>query len=178
MEGKKPNIVSIIIILIIILAIAYLMIKGQKPASTDNANTINSMDTQQTPPDNTAVDTGSAPQAGSTKTLPDGLQITIEKEGTGEVAKVGSTVSVNYVGTFSDGTKFDASADHGGTPVDFPIGVGAVIKGWDEGVVGMKVGEKRKLFIPWALAYGDAGRPPVIPAKADLIFEIELVAVK
>jgi FKBP-type peptidyl-prolyl cis-trans isomerase len=75
-----------------------------------------------------------------------------------------------------NGKKFDSSVDRG-TPLDIDIGVGQVIKGWDEGIVGMKVGGKRTLYIPYDLAYGENGRPPVIPRKADLVFEVELMDV-
>jgi FKBP-type peptidyl-prolyl cis-trans isomerase len=115
--------------------------------------------------------------AGKTTTAASGLQILDEVVGTGAEAKTGDTVSVHYTGTLTDGTKFDSSLDRG-TPLDFTIGAGNVIKGWDEGVVGMKVGGKRKLTIPPDLAYGASGYPPVIPANAILIFEIELVTIK
>jgi peptidylprolyl isomerase len=85
--------------------------------------------------------------------------------------------TVRYTGWLTDGTKFDSSYDHpGGEPITFPAGVHRVIPGWDSGFQGMHVGGKRRLFIPWQLAYGEAGRPPRIPAKADLIFDIELVS--
>jgi FKBP-type peptidyl-prolyl cis-trans isomerase len=115
--------------------------------------------------------------AGNTTTTASGLQILDEVVGTGAEAKTGDTVSVHYTGTLTDGTKFDSSLDRG-TPLDFTIGAGNVIKGWDEGVVGMKVGGKRRLTIPPGLAYGSSGYPPVIPPNATLIFEIELVAIK
>jgi FKBP-type peptidyl-prolyl cis-trans isomerase len=105
------------------------------------------------------------------------LQIEDITVGTGAEVKVGDTVTVNYVGTLEDGTKFDSSYDRN-LPFDTQIGVGRVIKGWDQGIVGMKVGGKRKLTIPSDLAYGDSGAGGVIPGKATLIFEIELLAVK
>jgi hypothetical protein len=97
-------------------------------------------------------------------------------EGKGPVAKAGDHVSVHYVGTLTDGTKFDSSRDRN-KPFDFTLGQGQVIKGWDEGVAGMKVGEKRKLTIPPAMAYGAMGRPPVIPPNSTLVFEVELMAI-
>ena len=98
------------------------------------------------------------------------------KLGTGDEAQPGDIYSVNYTGWLaSDGTKFDSSYDRG-QPIQFPQGAHRVIVGWDEGFIGMKVGGKRRLFIPYQLAYGAAGRGP-IPAKADLIFDVELVAV-
>jgi peptidylprolyl isomerase len=94
--------------------------------------------------------------------------------GTGDLAIPGQMYSVNYTGWLaSDGTKFDSSVDRG-KPIEFPQGVKRVIIGWDQGFEGMHVGGKRRLFIPYQLAYGEAGRGP-IPPKADLIFDIELV---
>jgi peptidylprolyl isomerase len=86
--------------------------------------------------------------------------------------------TVRYTGWLTDGTKFDSSYDHpGAEPITFPSGVHRVIPGWDTGFQGMRIGGKRRLFIPYQLAYGEAGRPPHIPAKSDLIFDIELVSV-
>jgi peptidylprolyl isomerase len=97
--------------------------------------------------------------------------------GTGELAKSRQFYSVKYTGWLTDGTKFDSSYDHpGGEPIVFPYGARQVIPGWDTGFEGMHVGGKRRLYIPYQLAYGESGRPPVIPAKADLIFDIELVS--
>lgn len=96
--------------------------------------------------------------------------------GTGAEATTGSTVSVHYTGALTDGTKFDSSLDRG-TPFSFPLGAGQVIKGWDEGVVGMKVGGKRKLVIPPSLGYGDRA-VSTIPANSTLVFEVELLEVK
>ncbi|HEX3820182.1 MAG TPA: FKBP-type peptidyl-prolyl cis-trans isomerase [Candidatus Sulfotelmatobacter sp.] len=105
-----------------------------------------------------------------------GLQYWDIKVGTGEVAKSGDHVKVHYTGWLTTGKKFDSSV--GGTPFDFTIGAGDVIKGWDEGVAGMKVGGKRQLRIPPDLAYGAQGYSGVIPANATLIFDIQLVATK
>ncbi len=97
--------------------------------------------------------------------------------GKGAEAKAGDEVKVHYVGTLMDGKEFDASKKHG-QPFDFPLGAGRVIKGWDQGVAGMKVGGKRKLTIPPSLGYGARGSPPVIPPNATLQFEVELLEVK
>jgi len=106
-----------------------------------------------------------------------GVQIEILKEGTGAIAKKGDTVSVHYVGTLENGTKFDSSVDRG-TPFEFSLGAGQVIPGWDIGVEGMKVGEARKLVIPSELAYGSSGAGNVIPPNATLIFEVQLLGIK
>lgn len=106
-----------------------------------------------------------------------GLRITDLVEGTGAEATSGQTVVVHYRGTLEDGRQFDASYDRG-TPFSFPLGAGRVIKGWDEGVQGMKVGGKRKLVIPPDLGYGTRGAGGVIPPNATLIFEVELLEVK
>ncbi|MDE1162572.1 MAG: FKBP-type peptidyl-prolyl cis-trans isomerase [Acidobacteriaceae bacterium] len=97
------------------------------------------------------------------------------KVGTGELAKPGKWYTVHYTGYLPDGTKFDSSVDRG-EPISFPYGQHRVIQGWDTGFEGMHVGGKRRLFVPYQLAYGEQGHPPVIPAKSELIFDVELVA--
>lgn len=106
-----------------------------------------------------------------------GLKIIDEVVGTGPSPKPGQRVTLHYTGKLENGTKFDSSVDSG-QPYEFTIGVGNVIQGWDEGIMTMKVGGKRKLIIPPELGYGAAGRPPKIPPNATLIFDIELLGVK
>ena len=97
--------------------------------------------------------------------------------GTGNTAASGQKVSVHYTGWLTNGTKFDSSKDRG-EPFVFPLGKGHVIRGWDEGVVGMKVGGKRKLTIPPQLGYGDRGAGGLIPPNATLVFDVELLGLK
>ena len=110
----------------------------------------------------------------STTTTPSGLIIEELIEGNGAVAADGQTVSVHYTGWLTDGTKFDSSKDRD-EPFDFVLGGGMVIRGWDEGVQGMKAGGKRKLTIPAELGYGARGAGGVIPPNATLVFEVELL---
>ena len=105
------------------------------------------------------------------------LQIEDIQVGTGAEAKTGKTVAVHYTGTLTNGKKFDSSRDRNDT-FDFQLGAGMVIAGWDQGIVGMKVGGRRKLTIPPELGYGAGGYPPVIPPNSTLIFDVELVAVE
>lgn len=105
------------------------------------------------------------------------LKIEDLKEGDGAVAAAGKKVEVHYTGWLTDGTKFDSSLDRG-QPFVFDLGAGRVIKGWDQGVEGMKVGGKRKLTIPSSLGYGERGAGGVIPPNATLVFEVELLGVK
>ena len=134
--------------------------------------------------------TGAATSAGVVATLPgesvgqmqqvttsSGLKYTDLKVGDGAVAETGMVASVHYTGWLMDGTKFDSSLDRG-QPLSFKLGGGRVIRGWEEGVKGMRVGGKRKLVIPSDLAYGDAGFPGAIPPRATLVFDVELVGLQ
>ncbi|VAW32034.1 Peptidylprolyl isomerase, FKBP-type [hydrothermal vent metagenome] len=112
----------------------------------------------------------------STAQTSDKLSITDDVVGTGDVAEKGDTVSVEYTGTLTDGTVFDATSKHGGAPFTFTLGAGHVIAGWDQGVAGMKVGGERTLVIPSSLGYGShaVGK---IPANSTLVFKIKLLKV-
>ena len=105
-----------------------------------------------------------------------GMKVEILKQGTGEGAKAGDNIVVNYVGTLTDGTKFDSSIDRN-QPFPYTLGQNRVIKGWELGLVGMKVGEKRRLTIPPELGYGAAGAGGAIPPNATLIFEIDMLSI-
>ncbi len=157
------NTKSIIVGIIIVAALIALVVWGEKA---------------QTPvvQENMPIETQ---QASSTRTMTpvQGLNVEVLQEGTGPEAQAGNTVSVHYTGTLTDGTKFDSSVDRG-IPFEFQLGIGEVIAGWDAGVAGMKVGEKRKLTIAPELGYGTQGAGGVIPPNATLIFEVELLGIK
>jgi peptidylprolyl isomerase len=110
------------------------------------------------------------------QTTPSGLKYTDEVVGSGPSPEKGKKVTVHYTGKLTDGKKFDSSVDRG-QPFSFNIGVGQVIKGWDEGVMSMKVGGKRTLVIPAELGYGSRGAGSAIPPNAELIFDVELLGV-
>lgn len=130
---------------------------------------------QKTSDDITTNTTGDITKTTMTNTIQ--LDIEDEMVGTGDVATAGKSVTVHYVGSLTNGTVFDASRKRGDQGFTFVLGTGQVIKGWDEGVAGMKVGGKRKLTIPPELAYGSQAVGGVIPANSTLIFEVELLKV-
>ena len=138
---------------------------GEEPAETETGSG----------EEEVAADSGDCPTEPTV--TDDGLEIKEIECGDGEEAKKGDTLEVHYEGRLEDGTKFDASRDHGST-FDFQLGAGQVIQGWDEGLVGMKIGGKRELTIPPELGYGAAGSPPVIPPNATLVFIVELVDIQ
>lgn len=160
----RKDVITAIIVFVIIVAAGsgMIYISAQQPSSAS---------TSPTP----AEQQNQPPQQSDASMLKE-IKITDETVGTGQEAKNGDTVTVNYVGTLENGTKFDSSYDRN-QPFSFTIGAGQVIKGWDLGVVGMKVGGKRKLVIPPDLGYGNQAQGS-IPANSTLIFEIELVSIK
>lgn len=150
----------------------------QEGGDTATATTDETAPVEAAPPaegEAAAGDAG-AKEAPMIVTTPSGLKYEDVKAGDGAEAKAGDRVKVHYTGTLEDGTKFDSSVDRG-VPFEFTLGAREVIKGWDEGVAGMKAGGKRKLTIPYDLAYGEEGRPPTIPPKATLIFDVELLEI-
>jgi FKBP-type peptidyl-prolyl cis-trans isomerase len=108
---------------------------------------------------------------------PDGLEVTVLIPGSGRQTQAGDHLRVHYVGTLLDGTQFDSSRSKGRSPFTFVLGKGSVIKGWEEGILGMQVGEVRRLILPPELGYGEHGRPPTIPARSTLVFDVELLAI-
>lgn len=173
-ESSKKNYLIVVVFLLVLVVggIVFVMfgkkednspIQSSSPSATIKGETLGA-ETLATPTGNTKMDKVTE------------LQIVDEKIGTGEEAVSGKTVTVNYVGTLTDGTKFDSSYDRN-QPFSFLLGAGQVIEGWDKGFAGMKVGGKRKLTIPSSMAYGDDGIPGAIPGGATLIFEVELLKV-
>ena len=156
---KTLTIIILVIILIVIIAGIYFLWQNNSKSSTA-ALSQNSNQNQQT----------------SASYDIQGMKIEILKQGSGIEAKAGDTVTVNYVGTLQDGTKFDSSIDRG-QPFPLTLGQNSVIQGWELGVAGMKVGEKRRLTIPPELAYGSQGAGGVIPPNATLIFEIDMLSI-
>lgn len=116
-------------------------------------------------------------QPGETKTTIGGVKYETIKAGNGDQAKTGQQVRVHYVGKLDNGVTFDSSRERG-TPFTFQLGAGGVIKGWEQGIPGMKVGEVRRLTIPPEMGYGPQGHPPSIPGGATLVFEVELLGVE
>ncbi len=175
---------KVVALLIIIVAVGGFILFRKTGASISIFEANQAMDDTKQPvstkviknPQGTTSDTVNKAKKPNNKIMK--LEVKTTQEGTGErVVKDGDQISMLYTGKFLDGTVFDSSAKHGGSPFDFIIGKGMVIKGWDQGILGMKVGEKRTLMIPFELAYGAQGYAS-IPPSADLIFDIELVAFK
>jgi len=155
MENNKKDLVSLVLILVVIVAVFYILMKPKDlNAPLDNNTTTNEQDNQ----------------------IMENLKIETIQEGAGEGAKNGDNVTVHYTGTLIDGTKFDSSVDRG-QPFTFNLGSGQVIQGWEQGILGMKVGEKRKLTIPSEMGYGERGAGNIIPPNATLIFDVEMIGI-
>lgn len=166
---KKRILIVLIAMVAILLEYSLLSSKSASApvAKTDEIKTVVQQPKQQSQVNNSNNDN---------KTM--GLEIKTTQEGTGDrVVKSGDNIAVHYTGKLTDGTKFDSSVDRG-TPFEFQIGQGMVIQGWEQGLMGMKVGEKRTLTIPSELGYGSRGAGSVIPPNATLIFDVELIAIK
>ena len=160
------NIFVFIVLIIFVSAAAWLLFKKGESVGQE-ANLLS--------PSPTGSATTSAGSAGKVTTMSNGLQIQDIVVGTGKEAKAGDAISVHYVGTLENGQKFDSSYDRN-QPALFTVGVGSLIKGWDQGIPGMKVGGKRRLVVPSDLGYGAQGNGP-IPPNATLVFEVELLDV-
>ena len=175
----KVGMINVVIIIVICMGVLALLSKKPKSPTANNIDNLSALVTPTSAPvptvsqlDSLHLQISSTPKQNMTKLIIEDLKV-----GTGPEVKSGDTVSMNYLGTLADGTKFDSSYDRG-QPFETQIGVGRVIQGWDQGVPGMKVGGKRRLSIPSELAYGAQGAGGVIPPNADLIFEVELVGIK
>lgn len=177
-ENQGGKYISVIVFLFVILLVGGIYLLLNRGNSNKSLQTGVSSGTIS----NSEVVAGTAsPSANSKMISVTELQIVDEKVGTGAEAVAGKNVSVNYTGTLTDGTVFDSNtiASFGHVePFTFSLGAGQVIEGWDKGVVGMKVGGKRKLTIPSSMAYGDSGVPGAIPGGASLVFEVELLKVE
>lgn len=174
--NKKSNftliIAAVVIAVIAIAGVAYLMTQNSTPPPpVPPATPPATPTTTFTPPAPVSVD------ANGIATMASGLKYKDIVEGTGESPNPGKFVTVHYTGTLTNGKKFDSSLDRG-QPYTFVIGKGKVIKGWDEGVMTMKVGGKRKLIIPPDLGYGSRGSGPDIPPNATLLFEVQLLGIR
>ncbi len=182
----SKNIVPLLILLAVVFfgGVGVYFLYNQKVQAPSNINLNPPQNKPTTVTPTSAIITVTPPQQATEGAImdnfqvsADGLKISDEVVGSGAEAKTGDTVTVNYLGTLENGTKFDSSYDRN-TPFTTQIGVGQVIKGWDEGIVGMKVGGKRKLIIPPDLGYGSQGAGGAIPPNSTLIFVVELLEVK
>jgi len=164
---------SIFAILLLILVAGC----GKTDKTPENKAEESAQQTTEAAPAEQPMSAGITQAPGDTVTTPSGLKYVDITVGVGPEPTTGQICEMDYTGWLTDGKKFDSSRDRGQT-FQFPIGTGRVIKGWDEGVATMKVGGRRMLIIPYELAYGEQGRPPVIPPKSTLIFDVELKGVK
>ncbi len=172
----KGIFLSVVLMLVCVGVLVFTQISGQKDAATGN-------ESPQTQPTTTIIQENNTLKANNTMspanavTTPSGLKYVELEEGNGVTPQPGQTVVVHYTGTLEDGTKFDSSRDRN-QPFSFKIGVGQVIKGWDEGLSTMKVGGRRQLIIPSELGYGARGAGNVIPPYSTLLFDVELLGIK
>ncbi|OWY66404.1 peptidylprolyl isomerase [cyanobacterium TDX16] len=175
----KEILISVGIVLACVVFLVLAQVGGAKdnaladPASVRASSTLVAEKPAQNPSTPTKVKPMSDDKAITTDS---GLKYTVLQEGNGEMPKKGQTVVVHYTGTLEDGSKFDSSRDRG-QPFSFKVGTGQVIKGWDEALSTMKVGERRQIVIPPELGYGARGAGGVIPPNATLIFDVELLKV-
>ena len=172
-----------ILIILILAVLVFLIFMSRKEKNVSYAPTEKKIETKIEDKKSTeAVKTDSVENKQANQTNQEtnnmGLEIKTTQEGTGDrEVKKGDVVSVLYTGKFTDGKVFDSTSKNGDRPFTFTVGQG-VIEGWSQGVLGMKVGEKRNLIIPSDLAYGDAGYPGAIPPRATLVFDIEVLEIK
>src|SRR5262245_11655428 len=182
-SGKEPSMSKPFLVLGLALATALVGCNesSEKTSSKSEQSTTATATTPVTTTPSDAATTPALPGApasgGKVHKLASGLQYDDLVVGSGKMAEAGTNVSIHYTGWLLDGTEFDSSLKSG-QPLKFQIAGGQMIQGFDEGVRGMRIGGKRKLRIPWQMAYGAEGRPPVIPPRADLVFDIELLDVQ
>lgn len=172
MDRKLLALIGALIVILAVFYVSYTQGKNMNNP-TDNPVKLN-LEGSQNPAQSATP--SAQPQPASVNTAPNGLIIEDILLGEGAAVKSGDTVTIHYTGTLQNGEKFDSSVDRG-APFTTKIGVGEVIKGWDQGVVGMKVGGKRKLTIPPDLGYGASANGP-IPANSILVFELELLEIR
>ncbi|OUL20091.1 FKBP-type peptidyl-prolyl cis-trans isomerase [Nostoc sp. 106C] len=166
--------VGLMLVCVVVLVLAQV---GSKQDSAIAANFTQATPAPTTVTENNTLIASNTMSDANAVTTPSGLKYIELQEGTGATPQTGQKVVVHYTGTLEDGTKFDSSRDRN-RPFDFKLGVGQVIKGWDEGLSTMKVGGRRQLIIPPELGYGSRGAGGVIPPNATLIFDVELLDIK
>ncbi|MDF5720372.1 MAG: FKBP-type peptidyl-prolyl cis-trans isomerase [Rhizonema sp. PD37] len=172
----KSILLSVGFMLVCVLVIVLAQV-GSSPKDTAIASPLTDPPAIASLTDNNTVIASKTMSDANTVTTPSGLKYVEIKEGTGATPQPGQTVVVHYTGTLENGTKFDSSRDRN-DPLKFKIGVGQVIKGWDEGLSTMKVGGRRNLIIPPDLGYGSRGAGGVIPPNATLLFDVELLKIQ
>ncbi len=181
MQKIAPAAIVVLVVALGILGVYYLSTQNFQTQSLESIMN-NRKPTDQpfqtiTPVASNPTPTGPVVTPISSEELQDGLKIADYKIGTGSAVKAGDTVVIDYVGMLENGQVFDSSLQRN-QPFETQIGVGKVIKGWDEGVVGMQVGGRRRLIIPASLGYGEQGAGGVIPPNATLIFDVQLLQIK